>query len=66
MMLATWLIEFYLGKLNTLDDVVASESASLDVENLRAERIMVEDELRQFLKTYKVCLFGCTYFRPAR
>lgn len=66
MMLATWLVEFYLGKLNTLDDVVASESASLDVENLRAERIMVEDELRQFLQTYKVGLFGCTYFRPAR
>ena len=64
MMLATWLVEFYLGKLNTLDDVVASESASLDVENLRAERIMVEDELRQFLQTYKVCLFGCTYSVP--
>lgn len=54
MMLATWLVEFYLGKLNTLDDVVASESASMDVENLRAERVMVEDELRQFLQTYKV------------
>lgn len=54
MMLATWLVEFYLGKLNTLDDVVTSESASLDVENLRAERDIVEDELRQFLQTYKV------------
>lgn len=54
MMLATWLVEFYLGKLNTLDDVVASESASLDVDNLRAERTMVEEELRQFLQTYKV------------
>jgi len=54
MMLATWLVEFYLGKLNTLDDVVASESASQDVDNLRAERTMVEDELRQFFETYKV------------
>lgn len=54
MMLATWLVEFYLGKLNTLDDVVASESASLDVDNLKAERTMVEEELRQFLQTYKV------------
>lgn len=61
MMLATWLVEFYLGKLNTLDDVVASESASLDVENLRTERIMVEDELRQFLQTYKVRLHIYTY-----
>lgn len=55
MMLATWLVEFYLGKLNTLDDVVASESASQDVDNLRAERTMVDDELRQFFETYKVC-----------
>lgn len=54
MMLATWLVEFYLGKLNTLDDVVASENASMDVDNLRAERALVEDELRQFLQTYRV------------
>lgn len=54
MMLATWLVEFYLGKLNQLDDVVASESASQDVDNLKAERTMVEDELRSFLETYKV------------
>jgi len=54
MMLATWLVEFYLGKLNTLDDLVASESASQDVDNLRTERSMIEDELRQFFETYKV------------
>jgi vacuolar protein sorting-associated protein 18 len=54
MMLATWLVEFYLGKLNTLDDLVASESASQDVENLRTERSMIDDELRQFFETYKV------------
>jgi vacuolar protein sorting-associated protein 18 len=54
MMLATWLVEFYLGKLNTLDDRVASESASQDVDNLRTERSMIEDELRQFFETYKV------------
>jgi hypothetical protein len=66
MMLATWLVEFYLGKLNTLDDVVASESASLDVENLRTERIMVDDELRQFLQTYKACLPIYAYPHPLR
>jgi hypothetical protein len=54
MMLATWLVEFYLGKLNTLDDLVASESASQDVENLRTERSMIDDELQQFFETYKV------------
>jgi len=53
-MLATWLVEFYLGKLNELDDIIASESVSQDVDNLRAERTILEDELRQFLETYKV------------
>lgn len=54
MMLATWLVEFYLSKLNTLDDIVASEGVSHDVDNLLAEQTMVEDELRQFFETYKV------------
>ena len=34
MMLATWLVEFYLSKCNELDDLVASESVSQDVDNL--------------------------------
>jgi hypothetical protein len=54
MMLATWLVEFYLSKCNELDDVVASESVSHDVENLQAERVLLEDDLRQFFETYKV------------
>ncbi|KAF8912996.1 Pep3/Vps18/deep orange family-domain-containing protein [Gymnopilus junonius] len=53
MMLATWLAEFYLSKCNELDDIVASESISHDVENLQAERTMVEEDLRQFFETYK-------------
>ncbi|KAJ7076574.1 Pep3/Vps18/deep orange family-domain-containing protein [Mycena belliarum] len=53
MMLATWLVEFYLSKCNELDDVVASESVSHDVENLQAERAILEDDLRQFFETYK-------------
>ncbi|KAH7912578.1 Pep3/Vps18/deep orange family-domain-containing protein [Hygrophoropsis aurantiaca] len=53
MMLATWLVEFYLSKCNELDDLVASESVSSDVENLQAERLMVEDDLRHFFETYK-------------
>ncbi|KAG6862426.1 hypothetical protein C0995_011866 [Termitomyces sp. Mi166 len=54
-MLATWLVEFYLSKCNELDDIVASESVSDDVDNLRAEQIILEDDLRQFFDTYKVC-----------
>ena len=62
MMLATWLIEIYLAKCNELEDVVASESVSHDVENLRAERALLEDELRQFLETYKANLDSKTVY----
>jgi hypothetical protein len=55
MMLATWLVEFYLSKCNELDDVVASESVSQDIENVIAERTILEDDLRHFFETYKVC-----------
>ena len=54
MMLATWLVEFYLSKCNELEDSAASEIVSNDVDNLRAHRTIVEDDLRQFLDTYKV------------
>ena len=54
MMLATWLVEFYLSKCNELDDVVASESVSHDVDNLQAERAILEDDLRSFFEIYKV------------
>lgn len=57
-MLATWLVEFYLSKCNELDDVVASEYVSHDVENLQTEKTILEDDLRQFFETYKVCLTG--------
>jgi hypothetical protein len=54
MMLATWLVEFYLSKCNELDDVVASESVSHDVDDLQTERTILEDDLRHFFETYKV------------
>ncbi|KAI0931908.1 hypothetical protein AcW1_000818 [Taiwanofungus camphoratus] len=56
MMLATWLVEFYLSKCNELDDLVASESVTHDVDNLQAERAILEDDLRQFFETYKINL----------
>lgn len=57
MMLSTWLVEICLSKCNELDDIVASESVSQDVENLRLSKTLVEEELRQILGTYKVCVF---------
>ncbi|EPQ60538.1 hypothetical protein GLOTRDRAFT_102290 [Gloeophyllum trabeum ATCC 11539] len=56
MILATWLVEFYLSKCNELDDVVASESVSHDVENLETERKIVEEDLKNFFVTYKANL----------
>ncbi|KAG2023080.1 DigA protein [Coprinopsis cinerea AmutBmut pab1-1] len=53
MMLATWLVEFYLGKCNDLDDIIASQSVSQDVDNLKTERAILQDDLRQFFDTYK-------------
>lgn len=53
MMLATWLVEIYLARCNELEDMAASESVSHDVEDLKAERTVVEEELRQFLETYR-------------
>lgn len=53
MMLATWLVEFFLSKCNELDDLAASSSASYDVENVRAERTIVEEDLHQFFRSYK-------------
>jgi vacuolar protein sorting-associated protein 18 len=57
MMLATWLVEIYLSKCNELDDVVASEPVSNNVDNVQTERTITEEDLRQFLETYKVVLF---------
>lgn len=54
MILATWLVEFYLSKCNELDDLIASRSISQDVENLKTERTILEEEIRNFFTTYKV------------
>ncbi|KAJ8297008.1 Vacuolar protein sorting-associated protein 18 [Rhodotorula toruloides] len=53
MMLATWLVEIYLAKINELEDLAAAERASEDADNFVAERGMVEEDMRQFLVTYK-------------
>lgn len=56
MMIATWLLEIYLSKCNTLEDLIAAESATSDVETLHIERDMVEDDLKVFIKDYKANL----------
>jgi hypothetical protein len=62
MMLATWLVELYLAKLNELDDLAAAAAGRAgaekddEAENLGIERGIVEDDMRIFLVTYKVRL----------
>ena len=55
MMLATWLVEIYLSKISQLEDMASAERVADDVENFRAEKELIEDDMRQFLSTYKVC-----------
>lgn len=65
-LLATWLVEIYLGKLDDLDDVAtaaaAAQRSSEDVDNYKLEASMVEEELRQFVVTYKEDLDRRTTF----
>lgn len=62
MMLATWLVEIYLAKINELEDVAAAEEASQNVDNYRIEMDLLQDELRQFLVTYRDNLDRKTVF----
>lgn len=52
MMLATWLVEIYLAKINELEDIASAEEASQNVDNYRIELELLKDELKQFLGTY--------------
>lgn len=54
MMLATWLVEIYLAKINELEDAAAAERVTEDAENIVVERSIVEEDMRHFLSTYKV------------
>lgn len=54
-MIATWLVELYLAKINHLEDLAAAERLSEDGGNLLVERSIVEEDLRHFLSSYKVC-----------
>lgn len=61
-MLATWLVEIYLSKITSLEDVYGSAQASPEAENYKLERQMLEEELRAFFVTYKACLDARTVF----
>ena len=53
MMLATWLLEIFLAKINELDDLATAESPSDQAENMRTEKTILEEDMAQFLEMYK-------------
>ncbi|CAG8483434.1 620_t:CDS:10 [Paraglomus occultum] len=55
-MIATWLVEIYLNKINMLEDQTTASAGSDEVNNLLAEQKFVEDEFRVFLDEYKANL----------
>lgn len=52
-LLATWLIELYLSKINALEDLTAASRGVEDVSNYEAEQTVLEDEFKGFLTSYK-------------
>ncbi|GAA5826993.1 hypothetical protein JCM11251_002198 [Rhodosporidiobolus azoricus] len=66
--LSTWLVELFLAKLNELEDLGAAAAAASggaeneDKGNLEVERVIVEEDLRDFLGRYKDALDPRTTF----
>lgn len=59
MMLATWLVEVLLGRINELEDDIATSQATsndtdADAESLKYGKTMVEEDILDLMKTYKV------------
>ncbi|RIA95939.1 Pep3/Vps18/deep orange family-domain-containing protein [Glomus cerebriforme] len=55
-MIATWLVEIYLSKINMLEDLAASSAGSDDISNFKAEQTVLEDEFKGFLEQYRTDL----------
>ncbi|CAG8443250.1 6027_t:CDS:10 [Acaulospora colombiana] len=52
-MIATWLVEIYISKINTIEDLAASSASSEDISNFRAEQKVLENEFKEFLEQFK-------------
>ncbi|KAM0756677.1 hypothetical protein T439DRAFT_341664 [Meredithblackwellia eburnea MCA 4105] len=64
LMLATWLVEIYLSKMNQLEDLAAAERTKGEDEaaNFEIEKTLMAEDLRGFLVTYKDNLDPRTVF----
>ncbi|CAI2181674.1 1175_t:CDS:10 [Funneliformis geosporum] len=54
--IATWLVEIYLSKINMLENLAASSAGSDDINNYKAEQNVLEEEFKGFLEQYKADL----------
>ncbi|CAG8582248.1 14325_t:CDS:10 [Acaulospora morrowiae] len=52
-MIATWLVEIYISKINTIEDLAASSASSEDTSNYKAEQRVLENEFKEFLDQFK-------------
>ncbi|KAG2188073.1 hypothetical protein INT44_000824 [Umbelopsis vinacea] len=70
-MLATWLVELYLSKINQLEDLASSATHTTDLISSQAnvmpdykqQQEDIEDEFRTFLETYKGHLHKPTTYK---
>jgi hypothetical protein len=70
-MLATWLVELYLSKINQLEDFTSSAMSTTDLISTQASTVPdykqqqedIEDEFKTFLETYKGHLHKPTTYK---
>ncbi|CEG64403.1 hypothetical protein RMATCC62417_01382 [Rhizopus microsporus] len=67
-LIATWLVEMYLSKMDQLDDLIASAkgtygSASRSYKYLKEEQQSIKDEFRSFIETFGTHLHASTTYK---
>ncbi|CAG8443951.1 10866_t:CDS:10 [Ambispora leptoticha] len=55
-MIATWLVEIFLSKINLLEDKAASGAGVEESESYKTEQKLLVDDFKTFLQTYKTDL----------
>ncbi|CAG8471874.1 10031_t:CDS:10 [Dentiscutata erythropus] len=55
-MIATWLVEIYLSKINMYEDLTASGAGTEDTSNYKAKQEALEEEFKNFLEQFKANL----------
>ncbi|OZJ06836.1 hypothetical protein BZG36_00188 [Bifiguratus adelaidae] len=61
--IATWLVEIFLSKLNQSEENILSATSEADLSNFNEQKEEIEDEFRHFLDNYQSCLHKPTTFK---